>query len=192
MATMVLKDTVKCECGKEMFVWALDKENRRITYKCSDPNCTKTVEMSFDEAKLPENEKSGYFCLNDDGDMTWKCYNHGYCDFNVEWFSDDWQDKVNRFTELGCALESYMEEIEAELGNTDGHIEELQEMFSHLEEEQIEEIASEMGVMVEEDIYSAFCSDFEECMLDGVYDSWDEYKEAIISTMYDLDMCLDE
>lgn len=189
MATKVLKDVITCTCGKVMFPAKFDKESRVIGYKCVDELCGSTVEMSFEEAELPENENFKYFCLNDDGQMTWKCFNHGYCDFDMEWFEIGWQDKVKRFMELGCALDTYMEEIQGAFGDSDEQIEELKELFHHLDEEQIQMIADEMGVMCEDDIYTGFCSDFEEGLMDGSYGSWDEYKDMIISTMFDLELC---
>lgn len=192
MAKLVLKDVIKCECGKDMFVFALDKENKVITYMCIDECCGNKVEMTFDEAMLSENERFKYFCLNDDGQMTWKCYNHGYCDFDVEWFANDWVSKAYKFIEYGCALEADLDEIEEMFENPDERIEELRDLFAHLEDEQIEMIADEMGIMIEDDLYFAFFDEFQTGLFEGFVDSWEDFKEQIISTMFDLDLCLNE
>ena len=187
MATMCLKDTCTCECGKIMFPFTMDMENKTIEYKCSC--CGETVTKAFDEVKSAEGERFDYFCLNDDGDITWKCGTHGYCDFSVEWLNDDWQDKVDRFVELGCCLEKYPEEFDDMFEDFGGNQDELFELFSHLEPEQIEEIANEMGIMVEDDIYQAFMNEYQERLCDCCLDDFDTFKEEIISTMFDLGLC---
>lgn len=207
MATMHLRDVIKCKCGKDMFVSGLNKENKTIDYTCMDECCGNTMKLGFEDAILPENEKFKYFCLNDDGQMTWRCFNHGYCDFDVEWFGYDWQNKVNKFVEHDCALEKSIDEIdeiialfshfsrdeiEEMFGNSGGGIEAIMALFSHLEEDQIQMIADEMGVMAEDDLYSAFMEEFENGLIEGYVDSWEEFKEQIINTMYYLNLCLDE
>lgn len=197
---MLLRDVIQCKCGKDMFVSGLNKENKTIDYTCMNECCGNTMKLGFEDAILPENEKFKYFCLNDDGQMTWKCFNHGYCDFDVEWFGYDWQDKVDKFAEHGCALEQSIDEIIAlftpfsreEIEEMGGGIDEIIALFSHLEEDQIQMIADEMGVMAEDDLYSAFMEEFANGLMEGYVDSWEDFKERIISTMYDLDLCLDE
>lgn len=188
MATMVLKDTIKCNCGKEMFAASMDKVNRIMRYQCIDVNCGETVEKSFDEARLHEGERFGYFCLNDDGEITWKCANHGYCDFNIEWFEDDWQDKVNRFVEMGCALESFFYEIQEEIESIGERAEDVKRLLAHLDEEQMLAVAEEMGIEVIDDIIGAFCAEFEAGLLDMAYDSWEEYEDQIICALDELDL----
>ena len=80
MATMALKTIIQCKCGKEMFPFQFDNKQQKIGYKCSDIACGAEMEFSFDEVKMGEGERINYFCLNDDGEMTWKCCCHGYCD----------------------------------------------------------------------------------------------------------------
>ena len=53
----------------------------------------------------------------------------------------------------------------------------------------IEEIANEMGIMVEDDIYQAFMNEYQERLCDCCLDDFDTFKEEIISTMFDLGLC---
>ena len=162
MATMTLKTIVQCKCGKDMFPFQFDNKYQKIGYKCSDTACGAEMECSFDEVKVEEGERIHYFWLNDDGQMTWKCCCHGYCDFDVEWFMDDWQDKVDRFINLACALEKYPEEIDSDIERQEEHLAELKERLQELDEEQKLQLAEDMGIEIEDDYYMAFWNDFME------------------------------
>ena len=170
MATTVLRDAIKCECGKEMFPASFDKARRLVSFHCSDPTCGKKVEVSFKDIEVPKTTDFKYFCFNDDGEMTWKCHNHGYCDFDISWFMIDWQRKVNRFLEARCAVCNTEEEAEARrkyaLQELKSEHNALDQFLNRLDKEKIETLVQEVlgELTVPQDYVDALRKDFIERM----------------------------
>ena len=84
---MQLKDVVMCECGGKMFPTKVDKKKREINYRCSVCECGKEVKRKYEEVALRDNENQEYFSLDDEGNITWKCYTHGYCEMDIDWLN---------------------------------------------------------------------------------------------------------
>jgi hypothetical protein len=96
---LILKDCLKCECGGIMFPSKFDENNKKISYKCV--KCGIEKEYDFSEAELLENDKYTYFCLNDKGLVTWKCFSCGYCDNKIENLISDFKN-YDKFITTGC------------------------------------------------------------------------------------------
>ncbi len=185
MAKMVLKEYFDCPCEGAMFACSIDKENEKVTYKCI--RCGAAAEKSFDEVKLGENDRTDYFVLNDDGVVTWKCADHGYCEFRLEdlW----WEDRLPRFIDLGCAVCKYPEEIEAEMevGEDDEAI--VKNIIESLTPEQLAELSETMGV---EDYdgdpinYESYMIYYRELAGYGEFESFWDFIETLKSTIFDL------
>lgn len=185
---MVLKDCIMCsKCGKEMFPSAFDKDSRKITYECINEKCTCTEQFDFEEV---ETEKFKYVCLNDAGEITWKCYNHGYCEATVDLLFD--KDSCIKFIELGCAFDKNMSEKDEEItyAETEGK-RLLTELLAKLDENQIEEVADELlgGLDLDENdgnVVDAFLVDAINGIEASEYDSFYEFLDNLKDIIYDL------
>ena len=111
MADKMLKDVIKCECGFEMFPYAIHKDDETVLYKCVSENCECTKLLSLREATLGPEDMFTYFCLDDDGNMYWKCGIHGNCQSDLKWLASGWKNKVNKFIDYGCGYELDIEEV---------------------------------------------------------------------------------
>ena len=185
MATMILKDMLICsECGAEMFPCAFDKENRVIGYRCRMVNCLAEQTHSFEEVKLEEGEKFHFVCLNDDGDVTWKCYEHGYCDNVIE---NLLEMDFTKFERCCCILGRDEDEIEADMEYAQGEGREcIQKILNALSKECVSELCDDMLVensvdMFDGDYVEAFVAEAM-CNSDGV----DDFIEQMTSRIYDL------
>lgn len=192
MATMVLKDMVICpKCGAEMFPSAFDKDERKISYKCCNESCKVEIEYGFDEVKLKEDERFHYFCLNDDGDATWKCYEHGYCDFHIEGLLEM---DFTKFARCCCILGRDFEDMEAdaEYAHSKGK-EIIKKILDAIGEERTcelaDEILYEMPVdMFDGDYLEAFVAE-SICDMDGV----ESFISNMIDSIYDMfEISIDE
>ncbi len=185
MAKMVLKEFFICSCDNGMFAHEIDKENQKVTYRCI--GCGATMEKSFDEVNLSENDRTDYFVLNDDGVVTWKCANHGYCEFRIE---DLWyEDRLTRFVDLACGLCKYPEEIEAEMEVTDEDEQIVKNIIESLTHEQLSELSESMGV---EDFegdpitYETYMFYFNELMGYGEFENFEDFVETLKTNIFDL------
>ncbi len=185
MVKTVLKEFFACHCEGAMFAHEIDKENEKVTYKCI--RCGATMEKSFDEVKLSENDRTDYFVLNDDGVVTWKCFEHGYCEFRIEdlW----WEDRLPRFVDLGCGLGKYPEEIEAEMEVTDEDETIVKNIIESLTHEQLAELSENMGVEdFEGDPITAetYMIYYRELAGYGEFEGFGDFLETLKSTIFDL------
>ena len=185
MATMVLKDMVLCPvCGAEMFPCAFDSEKRVIAYRCRMVSCLAEQEYSFEEVKLGEDERFHFVCLNDDGNVTWKCYEHGYCDYHIEHLLEM---DFTKFERCCCILGRDEDDLEADLEYAQGEgRERIQNILHALDEESVAELGDDMLAENPVDIFDgdyveAFVSEAM-CNADGV----DDFIEQMLSRIYDL------
>ena len=185
MATMVLKDMIICpECGAEMFPSAFDKEERTIIYRCRMATCLAERTHSFEEVKLKEGEKIRFVCLNDDGDVTWKCYEHGYCDNCIE---NLLEMDFTKFERCCCILGRDEDEIEADMEYAQGEGREtIRNILNALDEDCVSELCDDMLVenpvdMFDGDYVEAFVAEAM-CNGDGVID----FIYQMIDRIYDL------
>ncbi|MDO4732549.1 MAG: hypothetical protein Q4B50_03430 [Bacillota bacterium] len=192
MATMVLKDTLLCpECGEEMFPCAFDRQERKITYRCSETDCGMEKECSFDEAKLEEGENFIYFCLNDDGEVTWKCFIHAYCEYDIDFLLEK---DITKFQRCCCVLGRDVDEIEEDMKYAENAGKsKISRILAALGEEHIPELAKDMLFDIELDFFDgdyleAFAS---QAMIneDGV----DDFIYQMLDQIYELfEISLDE
>ena len=185
MATMVLKDMIICpECGAEMFPFAFDKETRTIGYRCRMATCLVERTHSFEEVKLEEGERFHFVCLNDDGDVTWKCYEHGYCDNYIE---NLLEMDFTKFERCCCILGRDEDEIEEDMEYAQGEGREIiRNILNALDEDYISELGDDMLMetsvdMFDGDYVEAFVSEAL-CNGDGIAD----FVEQMIARIYDL------
>lgn len=168
-----------------MFAYRIDNENEKVIYKCI--RCGAETEKSFDEARLGENDRADYFVLSNDGTVTWKCGDHGYCEFRLEdlW----WEDRLARFVDLGCAVCKYPEEIEVEMtvGEEDEAI--LENIIASLSSEQLAELSETMGVEeldggeITAETYMIY---YNELAGYGEFESFWDFIETLKNTIFDL------
>ena len=185
MATMILKDMIICpECGSEMFPCSFDKENRVIGYRCRMEDCQTEIIHNFDEVKLEDGEKYHFVCLNDDGDVTWKCFEHGYCDNYIENLIDM---DFTKFERCCCILGRDDDEIEADMEYAQAEGRDIIEnILNALDEDCVCELGEDMLMenpvdMFDGDYVEAFVAEAM-CNLDGV----DDFIQMMISRISDL------
>lgn len=185
MATMLLKDMIICpECGAEMFPCAFDGENRVISYRCRMVNCLAEQTHSFEEVKLGEDEKYHFVCLNDDGDVTWKCYEHGYCDHHIE---NLLEMDFTKFERCCCILGRDIEDLDADFEYAQGEGREMiEKILAALDMDCLSELGEDMLMenpvdIFDDDYVEAFVAEAM-CNVDGV----DDFIEQMISRIYDL------
>lgn len=185
MAKMVIRDHLDCDCGGTMFPCAFDRENRTLTYKCL--GCGTVIERIFDEAALAEGEKYGFFCLNDDGCATWKCFEHGYCEFMIEDLFEG--DRMQRFIDLSCAMCRYAEEAQADTEASPEDMARLENMLDSLTAEQFAELSESMGVESfdgEPVTAQTYMEYYLEAMNYGDYEGFSDFVETVSSNIFDL------
>ena len=176
MAAKVLKDMIICsECGEKMFPCAFDRENRKIAYSCL--SCGDVQEYDFEEVALGENEHYYAFCLNDDGDATWKCSEHGYCEFPIENLFEMDYSKLGTYC---CLLAKTEEEITADIeyGQSKGR-DQIQQILSRLDEDQINELADELLLEVDIDT-------FEGNLIDAFAMEASMWEEGFVDFLYQM------
>ena len=185
MATMVLKDMLICpECGAEMFPCSFDREKRVIGYRCRMANCLAEQTHSFEEVRLEKGEKFHFVCLNDDGEVTWKCYEHGYCDNYIEHLLEL---DFAKFERCCCILGREQDEMEADMEYAQGEGREIiRNILNALDEEAVSELGDDMLMdnpvdMFDGDYVEAFVCEAM-CNTDGV----DDFIGRMISRIYDL------
>lgn len=100
-----LKESLSCSCGKEMFVYQIDKINKNIIYRCMDEHCNQEKAVPLHTVITHEPYK--YFRLSENGQITWKCHTHGSCEFDIDWFRNNWHQNIYKFIENGCALDDH-------------------------------------------------------------------------------------
>ena len=143
MATMALKDVVICPaCGAEMFPSAFDRRERYIKYKCSSQDCASEAQYTFNDVKLEEGKPQTYFRLNDDGDATWKCFTHGYCDVPIESLFDK---DYTKFRNCCCIFGRDEDEMEADAAFVEGEGKKIiEKILSLIGAEKASELANDM------------------------------------------------
>jgi len=185
MATMVLKDTIPCPvCGAEMFPAAFDRQERKISYRCSGSCCGAEKECSFEEAKLGEGEKFTYFCLNDAGEATWQCFSHAYCEYDIDFLLE--QD-LTKFQRCCCVLGRDAEEIEADLEflEEDGR-EKISRILSAIGEDRIPELAEDMLYDVDPDLFDGDTLEAFVAQATINEDGPEEFIYQMLDRIYDL------
>lgn len=190
MASMVLKDMLICpECGEIMFPSAFDKKSRTLQYCCCAQECKTKSTKNFDEVAVPEYEKINFFVLNDDGEVTWKCHFHGYCECLIE----DILDKdFTKFEHCCCIWGREDDEIfgDEKYAHEDGKII-IRKILSALDEEMICILAEEIGIELEE--YNGKYADAFVDAADFLTGDFRDYVYSLTDQIYSLfDISLDE
>ncbi len=188
MAERMLKDVIKCECGCEMFPYAIHEESDSILYKCSSEECDCAKELPLRKAVLGNSEMFTYFCLDDDGKIYWNCALHGKCESDLKWLASGWRSKVNKFINYGCGYELDLDEVMDDMDNREEHGEKLQELFAELDEEDIARIADVININTDGGYVDAFLDDFMNQIGDGHIYTWEDYVENITDVMKNLDL----
>lgn len=181
MATMILREHRACSCGSMMFPSKFDKENKRIEYKCL--KCGKKEEYAFDEVGYDNGSdyKYSYFMLNDDGDATWKCYQHGHCDFNIENLIEE-PKKYERFIETGCGLCMGVDETDDLVSILLGNIDQFEEIIDAAEPHIVDLLIDEFGERVDNTRTLAEAAVFwliEDYGVDNLEEALDSLRETI-------------
>ncbi len=193
MATMALKDMILCPvCGAEMFPSAFDRAARKISYKCTAAECAAETECSFEEVRLGDGERYHSFCLNDDGDATWKCHRHGHCDLPIDSLLDK---DFTKFQTCCCILGLNEEELEEEADHLSNEgKEQISRILSVLDEEQVLELVNEL---CDEDVLENCDDDYAEALAQQFFysecDTVDEFINWITDEIYSLfEISIDE
>ncbi|MPM16317.1 hypothetical protein SDC9_62695 [bioreactor metagenome] len=180
----ILKDTLICKnCGAKMFPCAFDKEQQKITYKCIVIACGHTEEHCFQDVTMAPTEQYEYFCLNDEGTATWKCYCHGYCEFDI----DSLMEKdFSKFVDDGCILAQTYDEVEDDFDYADGEgKEKLRKILTVLD-------AGQLSKLLEEQLSEVAPEDFEGDYIQALVTQFKINLTTTDDSSYSFDAFIDE